>query len=146
MGRTEYPERHHRGGAARLKHRLAERHRAGRTAPVQSPALRRDASGPRRPGTTRTSGFDIELSDTNKGDSFIWALGFGKSWDWGLDFDYTYSHQNVRDINPATSSVASSNYIADVAADPNHPALSTSNYQILYENRLNINFEHHILR
>ncbi len=106
--------------------------------------LRYAATPPGTPaGTTRTSGFDIELSDTNKGDSFIWALGFGKSWDWGLDFDYTYSHQNVRDINPATSSVASSNYINNITADPNHPALSTSNYQILYENKLNINFEHH---
>ena len=92
--------------------------------------------------TTRTSGEDIELSSTNKGDSLVWAIGVTKSWDWGLDVDYTYSHQNVRDVTPATSSVATSNYIAVAAADPKHPALATSNYQILYENRLNINFTH----
>ncbi len=93
-------------------------------------------------GLTRSSGFDIELGDTNKGDSLIWALGVDKSWPWGLDIDYTYAHQNVRDVSAATSSVASSNYINLISADPNHPALATSDYQILYENRLSINFEH----
>jgi hypothetical protein len=90
----------------------------------------------------RTSGFDIELSDTSKGDGLIWALGIDKTFPWGLDIDYTYTHQNVRDVNPATSSVASSNYLNNITADPNHPALSTSNYQILYENRISINFQH----
>lgn len=90
----------------------------------------------------RTSGFDILLTDTSKGDSLIWAVGLDKTFPWGLDIDYTYTHQNVRDVNPATSSVASSNYLNNLTADPNHPALSTSNYQILYENRLSINFEH----
>jgi hypothetical protein len=93
-------------------------------------------------GTTRTSGFDILLTDTHQGDGLIWALGFEKSFPWGLDFDYTYTHENVRDISPAVASVASSNYLDNITADPNHPALSTSNYQILYEHRVTVSFDH----
>ncbi len=93
-------------------------------------------------GTTRTSGFDILLTDTHQGDALIWALGAEKLFKWGLDIDYTYTHQNVRDVNPATSSVANSNYINNITADPNHPALATSNYQILYENRLTLTYQH----
>jgi Carboxypeptidase regulatory-like domain/TonB-dependent Receptor Plug Domain/TonB dependent receptor len=93
-------------------------------------------------GTARTSGEDILLTNTNQGDSAIWALGFEKKFPWGLDIDYTYTHQNVRDVNPATSSVAASNYINNITADPNHPSLSTSNYQILYENRISLTYQH----
>ncbi len=93
-------------------------------------------------GTTRTSGNDVMLTDTHQGDGLIWAIGFDKFFKWGLDIDYTYTHQNVRDVNPATSSVANSNYINNITADPNHPALATSNYQILYENRLSITYQH----
>jgi hypothetical protein len=93
-------------------------------------------------GTTRTSGEDILLTDTDKGDSIIEAVGFDKKFSWGLDFDYTYTHENVRDVNPATSSVATSNYINNITADPNHPSLATSNYQILYENRISLTYQH----
>jgi len=92
--------------------------------------------------TVRTSGSDILLNETNQGDGLVWAIGAEKYFGGGLDIDYTYTHQNVRDVNPATSSVANSNYINNITADPNHPALSTSNYQILYENRLAITYVH----
>src|SRR5437588_21189 len=77
--------------------------------------------------TSRTSGNDIILTNTRQGDGLIWAIGFDKHFNSGWDIDYTYTHQNVRDVNPATSSVANSNYINNITADPNHPALSTSN-------------------
>jgi hypothetical protein len=96
-------------------------------------------------GTTRTSGEDIQLTDTTKGYSFLWALGVEKSWPWGLDIDYTYTGQDVKDVNPATSSVASSNYINNITSDPNHPDLATSNYEVKYENRLTISFTHKFL-
>jgi Carboxypeptidase regulatory-like domain/TonB-dependent Receptor Plug Domain/TonB dependent receptor len=92
--------------------------------------------------TSRTSGNDILLTDTHQGDALIFAIGVEKSFKWGLDIDYTYTHQNVHDVNPATSSVANSNYINNITTDPNHPALSTSNYQILYENRVSITYQH----
>ena len=51
----------------------------------------------------------------------------------------------MKDVNPATSSVASSNYINNITADPNHPSLATSNYEIKWENRLSFSFQHKFL-
>jgi len=90
----------------------------------------------------RTSGSDILLTTTKGGDTLVWAIGVGRSFPWGLDVDYTYTGQHVRDVSAATSSVATSNYNNLISADPNHPALSTSGYEIKYEHRLNINFSH----
>ncbi len=94
----------------------------------------------------RTSGSDILLTNTNKGDAKILALGFGKNWigGWadGFAFDYTYTHQRVRDVNPATSSVATSNYNNSITADPNHPDLATSNYEIRWENKVSVTYKH----
>ncbi|HEY1751626.1 MAG TPA: TonB-dependent receptor [Caulobacteraceae bacterium] len=92
--------------------------------------------------TSRTSGNDIELIDTSKGYGVIWALGLEKRFPWGLDVDYTYTGEKVMDVNPATSSVANSNYINNITADPNHPALATSNYQIQFENRVSVTYRH----
>ena len=93
-------------------------------------------------GTTRTSGFDIELVDTTQGYGYIWALGVEKTFPWGLDIDYTYTGEDVKDVNPATSSVASSNYINNITADPNHPSLATSGYQVQFENRISLTYRH----
>ncbi len=93
----------------------------------------------------RTSGQDILLTNTNQGDAAVWAFGLGKTWPFGLDIDYTYTGQRVRDVNPATSSVATSNYNNNITADPNNPGLATSNYQIAYEHRISIGFEHNFI-
>jgi hypothetical protein len=90
----------------------------------------------------RTSGQDILLANTTKGNAKIWALGFGKDFANGFSFDYTYTHQRVRDVSAATSSTASSNYNNTISADPNNPALATSNYEIRFENRLTVGWEH----
>ncbi|HEY3799370.1 MAG TPA: TonB-dependent receptor [Caulobacteraceae bacterium] len=103
------------------------------------------------PGTTlaaqvRSGGaFDIELTDTNKGDSLLWAIGLGKHWPFGLDIDYTFTGQHVRDVTLAGSSVASSNLNNNIVADPTNPDLATSNYQILFEHRLTFDFEHNFI-
>jgi outer membrane receptor for ferrienterochelin and colicin len=96
------------------------------------------------PGTTRrTSGSDILLTNTSGGDSLVWAVGIGKTFRrLGLSLDYTYSHQNVRDVSAATSSVATSNFNNEITADPNHPGVFTSNYQILYEHRFSVDYTH----
>ncbi|MDB5444244.1 MAG: TonB-dependent receptor [Phenylobacterium sp.] len=93
----------------------------------------------------RTSGSDILLTNTTQGDAKIVAVGFGKDWSdgWakGLGFDYTFTHQRVREVTPATSSVATSNYNNIITADPNHPELATSNYEIRWENKLSVSYK-----
>ncbi len=94
------------------------------------------------PSTTRSTGYDIELAETSKGFANIWSVGFGKSWASGFDFDLTYTHQQVKDISPATSSVALSNYSQNAVVDPNNPGLSTSSYEIKYQTKLSLGYEH----
>jgi hypothetical protein len=93
--------------------------------------------------TTRTSGSDILLTNAKGGDAIVWAIGVSKTFrNLGLTLDYTYSHQNVRDVSAATSSVATSNFNNEITADPNHPGVFTSDYQILYEHRFSLDYTH----
>lgn len=119
-----------------MQHQLATPAPDGR--PVFDPTRYTNALG-------RTSGSDILLTNTDQGDAKIIAVGFGKDWTqgWakGLSFDYTYTHQRVRDVSPATSSVATSNYNNTIAADPNNPDLATSNYEIRWQNRFSLSYQ-----
>jgi len=93
-------------------------------------------------GVVRTSGYDIELTNTDKGWSSIVTAGFGKKLPFGLSFDYTFTHETVKDISPATSSVALSNYSQNATSNPNNPSLATSSYEIKWENKLSVTFDH----
>jgi hypothetical protein len=95
------------------------------------------------PAEIRPAGaFDIELKDTHKGQGLLWAIGVDKQLPWGLNVDYTFTSQHVDDVTLAGASVASSNFKDNIVADPNNPTNSTSNYQILFENRVSVDFEH----
>ena len=89
----------------------------------------------------RTTGYDLELTNTHQGYSKVWELGFGKSWSSGWDFDLTYINQDVKDVNPGTSSVAASNYGQNAVSNPNNPALAVSNYQIKDTIKLRLGYE-----
>ncbi|WP_158916103.1 carboxypeptidase regulatory-like domain-containing protein [Caulobacter sp. S45] len=117
---------------------LSETHNVIGTAPDGRPVY-----NPNRFTTARPTGYDIELVDTNKGFGHVVAVGMGKTFaDLGLDFDYTFTWQNVKDVSPATSSVALSNYKQNATADPNNPSLSTSAYEIKWENKLSVSWSH----
>jgi hypothetical protein len=85
---------------------------------------------------------DIELKNTHKGGGNVVAVGFGKSWASGWDFDLTYTHEDIKEISPATSSVAVSNYRQDAFSDPNNPPLAPSVYNVDHEVKLNVNYQH----
>lgn len=90
---------------------------------------------------TRTTGYDLELVNTHKGYSKVWELGFGKDWASGWNFDITYINQDVKDVNPGTSSVAASNYGQIAVSNPNNPTLSVSNYQIKDTIKIRLGYE-----
>jgi hypothetical protein len=92
--------------------------------------------------STTTAPYDIELKNTHKGHGNTIAVGFGKSWASGWDFDLNYTHEDVKEVSPATSSVAVSNYRQSAFTDPNNPPLSTSDYNIDHEVKLSLNYEH----
>lgn len=119
-----------------LQNKLATPAPDGR--PVYDPARYTNA-------LNRTSGSDILLTNTDKGDAKIFAVGFGKTWmdGWaqGFSFDYTYAHQRVRDVSSATSSVATSNFNNTIAADPNFPEFATSNYETRWSNKITLDYQ-----
>ena len=58
------------------------------------------------------------------------ALGLFKDFDNGFDMSLGYAYTDAKDVNPMTSSVASSNYWNRSFYDPEEEVLSTSNYNI----------------
>ena len=88
-----------------------------------------------RAGDTRgaTAGQDLLLTNTHKGDAKNASLLFSKTFkdeDFGtFRINSGYSYTDSNDVNPGTSSVASSTYGQFTTSDPNHPGLATSNYE-----------------
>lgn len=85
---------------------------------------------------------DLVLTNSTKGRSYIGVARVQKTFDWGLDAGVSYTYQDIKDKNPATSSVASSNYAAGVALDPNGPAYGISNDQVKHALKFNLSFNH----
>jgi len=54
---------------------------------------------------------------------------------------FGYGHQDVTDVNPGTSSTASSNWDNVGTSDPNNPGLATSNYEIEHRFTLALNWK-----
>jgi hypothetical protein len=94
--------------------------------------------------TGKRAGYDLLLTNSRGGQGKIWALGFGKTWrdGWfqGFDFDLTYTHQDVTEVNPGTSSVAASNYSQWAIANRNSNEVAISNYQVKYQTKLQLNY------
>jgi hypothetical protein len=85
---------------------------------------------------------NIELKNTHKGNGNTIAVGFGKVFANGWDFDVNYTHEDVKEVSPATSSVAVSNYRQSAFTDPNNPGLALSNYNVDHEVKLSIDYQH----
>lgn len=85
---------------------------------------------------------DIILTNSNQGRSYIAVARLRKKFEFGLDAGASYTFQNIKDKNPATSSVATSNYAAGVALDPNGPAYGISNDEVRNAFKFDLNFSH----
>ena len=110
------------------------------SAPLSAAPDGRPRFSPTRFTAVRSTGYDLLLTDTHQGGGEVWSVGLGKDWHsgWldGATFDFSYTGENIRDVNPGTSSVAASNYGTFAVSDPNHPALAISNYNIKWEFKL----------
>jgi hypothetical protein len=73
---------------------------------------------------------DIQLTNSTEGRGIFFVLRARKNFDFGLDMGVSYTHANIKDRNPATSSTATSNYGAGVSLDGNGPVYGTSNDQV----------------
>jgi hypothetical protein len=89
--------------------------------------------GPRPDGRSSASVQDFMLTNTNEGESTVYSIDAAKTWRTGagrFDAYLGYGYQDVKDVNPGTSSTASSNWDNVAVSDPNDPGLETSNYEI----------------
>ncbi len=97
-------------------------------------------------GATTHSCYSLELTNDQLGGGITWDLGVGKTWNdgWakGLDFDVSYTHSNVGETNPGTSSVALSNYSQWAVSDRNNPVAAPSNYNIKWQAQLKFGYTH----
>jgi len=75
-------------------------------------------------------------------EAFVASIALSKSHDFGLDWTLGYAYTDSRDVNPMTSSVASSNYANFVTSNPNDPGTSTSDYEIPHRFTLQADYEH----
>ncbi len=96
-------------------------------------------------GCNDTNG-DYVLTNTHRGRSIVAVARFDKKWDFGLDINGSFTYQDVRDQQAATSSVASSNYNNGAYLDPNGGAYGHSNDEIKYSFKYNVSFEHSFYR
>ncbi len=86
--------------------------------------------------------YDIIVGNTGKGRSHIGVVRVNKDFDWGLSLFGSYTLQDVRDVGDATSSTINSNYRYQLFADPNYPALGTSNNQTKWEFKYSVGYDH----
>lgn len=96
-----------------------------------------------RPGDLRSNPQDIVLTNTDKGEGLVFSVDGSKRWDtsWGrFDLNLGYANQDVKDVNPGTSSVALSNWDNVAVSDINDPGLATSNYQLEHRFTLVLNW------
>jgi len=73
----------------------------------------------------------LVLTNSNQtAKSIAASISLAKAFDNGFDFTVGYAYTDAEDVNPMTSSVASSNYWERAFFDPNEDILSRSNYNI----------------
>ena len=76
-------------------------------------------------------GQDLLLTNTHQGESKVGSLSVQKGWNTDLgvfQLNGGYAWTQSTDVNPGTSSVASSTYNSVAVSDPNHPGAANSNY------------------
>lgn len=85
--------------------------------------------------------YDLMLTNAEKsGRSIIWTTNLRKDWDNGVHLNTAYTHQDITDVNPGTSSTASSNYQYNVAINRNDELLGTAYYQVKHRLVLNLGY------
>ena len=85
---------------------------------------------------------DILLTNSKRGRSYVGIIRARKTFDFGVDVGASYTYQDVKDNNPASSSVATSNYGAGVSLDPNGPAYGISNDEVKHQFKYDLTFDH----
>lgn len=93
-------------------------------------------------GTEFEGNYDLELTNVdNGGRSVIWSTALDKVFDNGLSFNLSYTHQDITEVNPGTSSTAESNYQYEVVESRGVPLEGTAYYEIEHRFVLNLGYQ-----
>ncbi|MFD1217658.1 TonB-dependent receptor [Microbulbifer celer] len=92
-------------------------------------------------GTEFEGNYDLELTNVdNGGRSILWSTALDKAFDNGLSVNLSYTHQDITEVNPGTSSTAESNFQYEVVKDRNHPLEGTAYYEVEHRVVLNLGY------
>lgn len=86
------------------------------------------------------------LTNGYGGDSTVYTLSLGKTFDIGVDVFGSYSYQDIEALTEGSSSRGVSAYRGQVAADRNYPEARTSIYQTEHAFKLGLSFERKLIR
>lgn len=98
---------------------------------------------------TNTDGnTDIQATNTQSGNSRVWAVSLGKSWDFGLDINVSYARQEVNTVIDGTRFGSTPNgvFTGTAARDLNNPELGTSSEEVKNALKYEFNFERHFFK
>lgn len=92
--------------------------------------------------TAPTGHYDLMLTNEDQnGKAFIYTASLAKAWDNGFDFYAAYTHQNIDEGNPGTSSTATSNYQYNIVRDRNQEVIGTADYQVEHSFKLSLGYK-----
>ena len=102
-----------------------------------------------RPILTSIEGRDGDLLLTNvngdSGETSIISAAVSKAFDNGIKVQLSYAYTDADDVNPMTSSTASSNYGNLATSNPLDPGVSSSDYEIPHRFTLNLAYTHEFI-
>jgi outer membrane receptor for ferrienterochelin and colicin len=87
----------------------------------------RNIYGPKAGGKT-----DLGVTNADGGNSLVLAAKFSAKYDNGVSLSLAYTYVDSNDVNPGTSSTATSNYGKFATADIQHSLAATSNYEVTH--------------
>ncbi|MEG3765375.1 TonB-dependent receptor [Alteromonas sp. 14N.309.X.WAT.G.H12] len=94
-------------------------------------------------GTDYEGNYDIQLTNSKDGGrSILFTSALSKQWDNGFRFNASYTHQDITEANPGTSSTAESNYQYEVTVNRNEPLVGTAYYEIEHRLVMNLGYTH----
>ncbi len=88
--------------------------------------------------------YDLMLTNSSiDGRSIIFINSLDKQWDNGVSLSASYTHSNITDVNPGTSSTARSNYRYSAGANRNIPAdhYGRSQFELTHRFVMNLGYD-----
>lgn len=104
-------------------------------------ALDPDCQADPSSGSCGRSGTDYLLTNNpDEGDGWVYTFSARKTFDFGLDVNFGYTHQDIEQGSPMNSSTASSNFGNLSVSNLAQPQVGRSNYEVQHRFTLNLGY------